>query len=138
MSSLWTPGGEHPVDGERGRGAPAEPAAPEGYDDLSPEQQAQARAMAEEMAEVRRQVAEVPAAVIVANHAMGIYELAASHLSSNPPQLEEARLAIDAMGALVEGVEGRLGENEQVLRDGLQQLRLAFVQVRQQAEGTSG
>jgi hypothetical protein len=80
----------------------------------------------------------VPAAVIVANHAMGIYELAAIHLSSNPPQLEEARLAIDAMGALVEGVEGRLGENEQVLRDGLQQLRLAFVQVRQQAEGASG
>lgn len=139
MSSLWTPGGEHPLDRDRGATGPAEPSgsAPPGFDDLTPEQQAEARAMAEEMAEVRRQVAEVPAAVVVANHAMGLYELAAIHLSSNPPQLEEARLAIDAMTALIGGVQGRLGEHEQVLQDGLQQLRLAFVQLRQQAGGAA-
>ena len=30
---------------------------------------------------------------------------------------------------MVEGLEGRLGENEHVLRDALAQLRLAFVQL---------
>ena len=51
-----------------------------------------------------------------------------------PPQLAEAKLAIDAFAALVEGLEGRLGEAEPQLRDGLAQLRMAFVQIR----GASG
>ena len=78
---------------------------------------------------VRRQLAAVPAAVVVANHAMGLYELAAIHLSSDPPNFAEAQLAIDALSALVEGLEGRLGDNEQTLRDALAQLRLAYVQL---------
>ena len=39
-------------------------------------------------------------------------------------------MAIDALGALVEGLSGRLGADEQQLRDGLAQLRLAFVQIK--------
>jgi hypothetical protein len=85
--------------------------------------------MAQEMEQVRRELASVPAAVVVANHAMGLYELAAIHLSSDPPSFKEAQLAIDAVTALVEGLEGRLGENEQTLRDALAQLRLAYVQL---------
>jgi hypothetical protein len=129
--TLWTPDGEHPVDRE-----PAEPphdAPPPQHHDplegLSPEEREQALAMAQEMEQVRRELASVPAAVVVANHAMGLYELAAIHLSSDPPSFKEAQLAIDAVTALVEGLEGRLGENEQTLRDALAQLRLAYVQL---------
>jgi hypothetical protein len=124
--SLWTPDGEHSVPREN-------PSSPDPDDDglagLDPEQREQARAMAADMDEVRRQVAEVPASLVVANHAMGLYELAAIHLSQEPPRFEEARLAIDGLGLLVEGLEGRLGENEQTLREALGQLRLAFVQL---------
>lgn len=87
-------------------------------------------ALAGEMAEVRRQLASVPASTVVANHAMGLYELAAIHLLQQPPRFDQASLAIDAMGALVEALEGRLGEAEPTLRDALVQLRLTFVQVR--------
>ncbi len=86
--------------------------------------------MATEMAEVRDQLGQVPAAVVVANHAMGCYELAAIHLSSQPPKLAEAQLAIDAFGALLGAVEGRLGDDEATLNDALAQIRMAFVQVK--------
>ena len=60
-----------------------------------------------------------PAAVVVSNHAMGLYELAALHLTAETPKLDEASVAIDALSALVEGLEGRLGENEATLREAL-------------------
>jgi hypothetical protein len=128
--TLWTPGGEHPVDRDDADvGAPgADPLA-----DLSDDERTRLEAIAAEMDEVRRQLASVPAAAVVANHLMGLYELAAIHLSQEPPAFEEARLAIDAMGAVVEGLEGRLGENEPTLRDALGQLRLAYVQLKGQA-----
>jgi hypothetical protein len=129
--TLWTPDGEHPVDREPAETSHDEP--PHQHHDplegLSPEEREQALAMAQEMEQVRRELASVPAAVVVANHAMGLYELAAIHLSSDPPSFKEAQLAIDAVTALVEGLEGRLGENEQTLRDALAQLRLAYVQL---------
>jgi uncharacterized protein with GYD domain len=136
--SLWTPGGEHPVDREP---APAEDelAAPEHDEDplagLTPEERERAIAMAAEMDEVRRQLASTPAAVVVANHVMGLYELGAIHLSADPPNFAEAQVAIDAMGAIVETLRGRLGENEPTLTDALGQLRLAFVQLRGSASG---
>jgi hypothetical protein len=92
---------------------------------------AQAMKMAEEVAEVRRQLASAPAEQVVANHAMGLFELAAIHLQQSPPGLRDAALAIDGMGALVEGVGAdRLGEAGPTLEDALHQIRLAFVQVR--------
>jgi len=87
--------------------------------------------MAAELAEARRRIAEVPAAEVVANHLMGLYELGAIHLSTEPAAPEEARVAIDAMAAVLNGLAGRLGENEAVLTNALQQLQLAFVQVTQ-------
>jgi hypothetical protein len=131
--SLWTPGGEVPVDrnpqdtsqpdtGISGRvGGPS-------LDDLSPEERAQAEQMIAEMAEVQRQVLAAPAAQIVTNHIAGFYELAALHLAQEKPRLEEAQLAIDAMTAVVEAVGDRLGENQVPLRDALNQLQMAFVQ----------
>ncbi len=133
--SLWTPGGEHEVPQDRpGPGPGAGPAVPP-LEDLSPEDQEQARQLAEEMVEVRRQLAGVPAAMVVANHVMGFYELAAIHLSQQPPNLPEAQVAIDAMGAVVEAMPGRLGEHEPTLKDALGQIRLAYLQVRGAVEG---
>jgi hypothetical protein len=119
--SLWTPGGEHEVPrDEHGNIDPEQ---------LTDEQRAELESIAEEMAQVRAQLLAVPAATVVANHVMGLYELAAIHLSNQPPNLGEARVAIDAMAGVVESLEGRLGENEPVLTDALAQLRLAFVQI---------
>ena len=39
------------------------------------------------MDEARRRVAEAPAEVVVTNHVMGLYELAAIHLSAEQPDL---------------------------------------------------
>ncbi len=131
--SLWTPGGEHPVDRGAREPDPTQPApGPDvAFDDLSPEEQAQVRAMAEEMEQVRAQMAEAPASAVIANHAMGLYELAAIHLTREPPAFTEAALAIDALAAIVEGLAGRLEEPEQNLREALHQLRQAFVQLRE-------
>ena len=132
--SLWTPDGEHRVEREE---SPAEPEQ-DPLEGLSPEEREQAMAMAAEMDAVRRQLAEVPASVVVANHAMGMYELAAIHLSSQPPNFVEAQVAIDAMAAIIEGLKGRLGENESTLIDALGQLRMAYVQLHGAASETGG
>ncbi|MEN9793305.1 MAG: hypothetical protein RL330_1383 [Actinomycetota bacterium] len=79
--------------------------------------------------EARTRLAAVPAEIVVANHAMGLYELAAIHLSSEPARLEEARLAVDALGALVDALGPRLGEHSETLEAALAQIRLAWVAV---------
>jgi hypothetical protein len=117
--SLWTPDGERPVP-------PASDAAPE--PELTPEQEEQAKAMAHELAEARARLLETEVATVLTNHALGIYELAAIHLTADEPNLREAQLAIDGLAAIVEGLEGRLGEGESTLRDALHQARMAFVQ----------
>ncbi|HEX9258554.1 MAG TPA: hypothetical protein VF855_03385 [Acidimicrobiales bacterium] len=125
MSKLWTPGGDH---------------TPEGDDDLDEDddfadlntledEEIEAR-LAAELAQARQRLAEVPADRVVANHAMGLFELGAIHLGRTPPDLASASLAIDALGALVDGLGDRLGEHAGVLRDALAQIRLAYVQVK--------
>jgi hypothetical protein len=136
VSSIWTPSGEHPTD-PRDSGAPATAGDDvAGYDDeeLSPEQIAEVEA---EMFRARAELASVPVADIVANHAVGLWQLAVLHLTPDPgpdgqptePRLDEAGLAIDAFAALVDGLGDRLAPNDEALRDALAQLRLAFVQV---------
>lgn len=127
--SLWTPDGEHSVP--RQSTDPNESSTPEGFstEDLSPDDQARAEALAAEMAQVRAQLLSVPAAMVVANHAMGLYELGAIHLSNQPPNLAEAQVAIDAFAALVEALDDRLGDDAATLRDALAQIRLAYVQI---------
>ncbi len=97
---------------------------------LEADRLAQAEEVMHELAETRRKLAEVPASQVITNHAMGLFELAAIHLSAGKDHLPEGALAIDAMGALVEGLAGRLGAQESVLRDALAQIRLAFVQMK--------
>ena len=92
---------------------------------------------AEALADTRQRLAEVPAEVVVVNHVMGLYELAAIHLSAQPPRLAEAALAIDAVACLVEGLEGRLGEEQATLKMALDNIRIAFVQIKDATAGLS-
>jgi hypothetical protein len=119
MSTLWTPGGERPIPKE------PEPSRPP-TDSREPTEEE----LAEQLARMQEQLAKTPAEVVIANHAFGLFELAALHLSLQPPQLDQARLGIDALAALVEGMKGRLGEYDKQLQDGLAQLRMAFVQIK--------
>lgn len=80
----------------------------------------------------------MPAEEIVANHCYGLFQLAAIHLSSDPPGIKEASLAIDAMGAVTEKLAGRLGEAEHSLREGLAQLQLVYVQIAKAAGTDNG
>jgi len=83
----------------------------------------------EQLAKLQAELAQIPPEIIIANHAYGLFQLAAVHLSMRPPQLAQARTAIDALAALVEGMAGRLAEPEHDLVEALAQLRLSFVQV---------
>jgi hypothetical protein len=85
--------------------------------------------MAAQLEAMRAELANSPVEVVVANHCYGLFELAAVYLSQQPPLLPQARLAIDALASLVDGLQGRLGEAEEQLKDGLGQLRLAYVQI---------
>jgi hypothetical protein len=84
----------------------------------------------EAIQEARQRLAEVPAEVVVTNHVMGLYELAAIHLSSPTPDLRSAALAIDAVACLVDGLGNRIGENAATMRDALANIRMAFVQIK--------
>ena len=87
------------------------------------------------MAEARARLADVPAEVVVTNHVMGLYELAAIHLSASPPDLVQSALAIDAVACLVDGLGDRLGDEAPTMRDALNNIRLAFVQIKGAAGG---
>jgi hypothetical protein len=89
----------------------------------------QDHAAAAEMDQLRRQLADTDPAVVIANHAYGLFELAAVYLSTQPPRLSEAQLAIDALASLTEGVGDRLGEAAVPLNEALAQMRLAWVQL---------
>lgn len=147
MSSLWTPSGEHPVD-RPGRGAPTGPTAPpsspgagatppppgsagsEGAErELTAEERASAEAYARQLEAARRQLLEMPAEVVVGQQALQFYDLAVLHLGQPQPRLDDARLAIDALAAVVAGLGARLGETEAPLRQALNQVQLAFVSV---------
>ena len=91
--------------------------------------------LAARMMEVQRQLLETPAAVVIANHCIGLFQLAVLHLEQQPPNLGEAKLAVDAMGAVVETLGPRLGEDYQSLREALAQLQLGYVQRQQMAGG---
>jgi hypothetical protein len=153
--SLWTPGGDVPV--ERNRAPEPEPEPPSAgggpliseealaeaaaaagidLDALSPEERAQLEAMMVEMAEAQAQLAAAPAAQVIVNHLRGFYELASIHLSQHPPNFDEASLAIDAMAAVLDSLEPRFGDDGPMLRQALTQLQTAFVELRRRAAET--
>ncbi len=148
MSSLWTPGGEHrvPRPGEPSTagstGTPAGAASVEGSPGtaappggLGPEDEEAVRA---ELDEIERQLTAAPVEDVVANHCYGLFQLAALHLRERPPHLEAARLAIDALGAVVDTLGERLGEATASLQEALATIRLTYVQVAGAAQGAGG
>ncbi|HUC05690.1 MAG TPA: hypothetical protein VL961_09840 [Acidimicrobiales bacterium] len=122
MSSLWTPSGEHVPKRDETDRPPPPPPAPGVAPPEAPDEEAQAQVEA-----MRRQLANTPAEIVVSNHCYGLFELAAIYLSQSPPMLFQARLAIDGLGYLLDGLKGRLGEAETALQEALSQLRLAYV-----------
>ena len=132
------PGGSGGPGGPGGSGAPGTPGTPgaPGGSQRTPPAARDTGAMSEEelaseeeLLEVARHLAAAPAEDVVANHCYGLFELAALHLSQQPPQLDKARLAIDSLGLLVDGLGDRLGQHAGALAEGLSQLRLAFVRI---------
>ena len=96
-------------------------------------------ALAEELRRVRAELASTPVIDLIANHAVGLWQLAVLHLvpeGDEAPQLADAALAIDVLAAIVEGLGDRLDRHAGPLRDALAQLRMAFVQV--QERGVEG
>ncbi len=84
------------------------------------------------MQQLREELAATPVADIIANHVVGLWQLAVLHLDlegSGTRQVDQARIAIDAVAALVEQLGDDLGPHRQPLEDALAQLRLAYVQV---------
>ena len=122
MGTIWTPSGEQPLG-----------ASEPGASSAAAESDEERRELEAQMAEVQRQLVETPASVVVANHCIGLFQLAALHLNQETPKLDEAQLAIDALAAVVDGLGPRLGQDAQPLRDALAQIRLAYVQVKGQA-----
>jgi hypothetical protein len=123
VSGLWTPSGEQgPPDQPPGGDAP----------EASSEEVAALR-------EVHARLVATPVEDVVANHALGIWQLALVHLGvitppdadgrRPEPNLAAAGLAIDAMAAVIEGLGERLGVHEPVLRDALTQAQMLFVEV---------
>ena len=131
VSSFWTPSGEHEIPGDNGETGDRNQTFAEPQDSqVDPET---AAAMEQQLREAQEQLLSVPAGQIVANHVIGLFELAALHLRVDPPNLEEARLPIDAMGILVEQLGDQLPEH-QTLSAALHQIRLAFVEVQNQPD----
>jgi hypothetical protein len=146
MSSLWTPSGEHPVDRPGGQaptgpppsdpsgtlrpgsGAPSAPPGDQPERELTPEERAAAEEYARQLDDAREQLLEAPAGLVIGQQALQFYEVAALHLSQPEPRLDDARIAIDALAAVVDALGPRLGEAETPLRQAVHQLRLAFVE----------
>ena len=110
-----------------------------GPDDGPDDQEAadQAAQIEAAMAEARARLADVPAEVVVTNHVMGLYELAAIHLSADPPDLRQAVLAIDAVACLVDGLGNRLGDDAPTMQDALSNIKMAFVGMKAQTGQSS-
>ena len=87
----------------------------------------------EALEDARRRIAEAPAQVVVVNHLMGLYELAAIHLSAVPPKLDDASLAIDALAASVDKLGDRLGDDIETMRDALANIQMVYVQMKSKA-----
>lgn len=102
------------------------------FDQLDPEEQDQIQAAQNAMDEARERLMSVPAEVVVTNHMMGLYELAAIHLSAPEPDLAQAALAIDALACLSDGLGDRSGAEAATMADALNNIRLAFVQIKGQ------
>ena len=126
MSTFWTPSGERPIPKDEPGTAPQSPNGPptgDGSEEMDEE-------MAAEIMAMQQQMLRTPAAIVVANHCIGLVELAALHLGQSPPNLADAQVAIDALSGMIEAVGARMGENGPPLRQALNQMRMAYIEAK--------
>jgi hypothetical protein len=96
------------------------PAAPGGTGQVwTPEQEEQARRIAEELA-------RAPARDLVVTFAMTFVEVASVKLESG--DLPGAQMAIDAFEGVLKGLGAKLGETESAMRTVLAELQMAYAQ----------
>ena len=98
---------------------PAQPTPPGGPQVWTPEQEAEARAFVEE-------IAQRPSLEWVVNTAVTLANVAGTKLDLG--QTADAQLAIDALAAIVEKLGSRLEQTEAPLKQTLAQLQLAYAQ----------
>lgn len=67
-----------------------------------------------------------PVEDIIGNHVFHLIQLAAIHLAATPPQLEQASLAIDAVGGIVDTLGDRLGEHAELFAHAVAEIRVVF------------
>ncbi|MFN2606976.1 MAG: hypothetical protein ABR511_03620 [Acidimicrobiales bacterium] len=133
MSTIWTPSGERPIRREE---PPAATAPPPAGGPAPDSEELTEEELAARMADVQRELLSTPAGVVITNHCIGLFQLAALHLGQPEPDLVQAQLAVDALAAVVESLGPRLGDDEAPLRDALTNLRLAFVEARRRVGGS--
>jgi hypothetical protein len=89
---------------------------------------------------MREQLMSISAGDVVAEAAMPLLTLAYARLGLPPEEharyrdVPAARLLIDALGGMLDAVQGRLGRVEAELRDALSSVRMAYVDVSRHAE----
>jgi Domain of unknown function (DUF1844) len=94
---------------------------------------------ADALARMREELMAISAGDVVAEAAMPLLTLAYARLGLPPEEharyrdLPAARLLIDALGGMLDAVEGRLGRVEPELRDALARVRMAYVDVTRHA-----
>ena len=126
MSTFWTPSGERPIPKDEPGAAPQPPSGPQpgaGGEEIDEE-------LAAEFMAMQQQMLRTPAAIVVANHCIGLVELAALHLGQRPPNLADAQVAIDALAGMIDAVGARMGENGPPLRQALNQMRMAYIEAK--------
>lgn len=141
--TIWTPRGEHEVSREAAdtqQQAPP-PNQPPNSQPPSPSPTAQdpqvdpqaQREYEQQLAEIRQNILETPIELILAQHFLGLSEIAVIHLSEANPNLESARLVINAMNGIVSATQGELGDAEEALQLALHQVQMEYVKVSQKA-----
>ncbi len=158
MSSLWTPEGEHQVakpapsaaddtelpsigDDTVGQIDPLRAAAQQlglDLDSMSEEDIAELQSELTQMMQARQQMAQTPAADMLANHLMRLFDLAVIYLEADPPRFGDAATVIESFRAVVDNVGPRLGQNQPVLQEALSQMQMVFVQVKEVYEAKGG
>ena len=133
MSTFWTPSGERPIPRDEPAASPPPPGYPEGDGGEEMDDEMRAELMA-----LQEQMLRTPAAIVVANHCIGLVELAALHLGQRPPNLADAQVAIDALAGMIDAVGPRLGENGPPLRQALNQMRMAYIEARNSGARSGG
>ncbi|MCZ7530973.1 MAG: DUF1844 domain-containing protein [Acidimicrobiia bacterium] len=94
----------------------------------------------EQLRAVREELIRTPVVDIIANHVVGLWQLAVLHLDpegTGVRNLDAARVAVDAVAALVRGLGENLGQHQAPLEDALAQLQTAYVEIAGAGSGDS-